>query len=191
MRLPTSQVLARLVEAAPAGDVTLAWVLANLQARSFGLVLLLLALLACVPGLSPVAAALIAVLAVQMGLGHDGPVLPARLARRRVPSARLCAALRRLVPPLIWLERIVRPRWPTPFQATKRGIGAVVLLLSATLLVPLPFSQLLPAFAIGLLAMAFLEEDGVLLVLGLGAAAVSLAVTAALAWGALVAGRQL
>jgi hypothetical protein len=189
MRTPTSTILARLADEAPGGDVSLAWVMENLQARSFGLVMLLLALLASIPGLSPVAAVLIVMPALQMIRGHDRPVLPARLARRRISSERLRALLRRLVPPLVWLERIVRPRWPTPFQVTKRGIGSLVLLLSATLLTPVPFSQLLPAGAIALLSIAFLEEDGILLAISLLVSLVSLAITAALAWGAFEAGR--
>jgi hypothetical protein len=81
------------------------------------------------------------------------------------------------------LERVVRPRWRTPFEATKRVVGLVVLLLGATLLAPVPFSHVIPAFVIMLLAFAFLEEDGVLLCLALAAATISLFVTIAAVWG--------
>ena len=75
--------------------------------------------------------------------------------------------MRRLVPVLRWLERFIRPRWATPFEATKRGVGGVVLLLSASLLAPVPLSNVPPALAIMLIAFAYLEEDGVLLCAGL------------------------
>jgi hypothetical protein len=88
-------------------------------------------------------------------------------------------------------ERIVRPRWRTPFEATKRVVGFVILLLGMTLLAPIPFSQIIPALVIMLLAFAFLEEDGVLLCLALTAAAVSLSMTAAAVWGAVEGGRFL
>ena len=72
------------------------------------------------------------------------------------------------------MERVVRPRWRTPFEATKRVLGLVILLLGATLLAPLPFSHIIPAVVVMLLAFAFLEEDGVLLCIALAAAVISL-----------------
>jgi hypothetical protein len=60
-----------------------------------------------------------------------------------------------------------------------------------TLLAPIPFSQIIPALVIMLLAFAFLEEDGVLLCLALAAAAVSLSISAAAVWGAAEGGRFL
>lgn len=191
MRVPTSTILERLAAQAPAGQVTLGWVLGNLEDRSFGLILLLAALLGLVPGLSPLAALLLAIPAVQMIRGRAEPVLPGRLARRRLSTRRLTRLLARVVPLLRRMERVVRPRWPTPFEATKRVVGVVILLLAATLLAPIPFSQYIPVAVIVLLAFAFLEEDGVLLALALAAALVSLAITAAAVWGTIEAGRLL
>jgi hypothetical protein len=93
--------------------------------------------------------------------------------------------VRRVVPALRWLERFIRPRWSTPFEATKRGVGAVVLLLGASLLAPVPLSNVPPALAIMLIAFAYLEEDGVLLCAALAAALAMLAVAAALVWEAM------
>ncbi len=191
MRVPTSTILERLAAQAPAGQVTLGWVLGNLEDRSFGLILLLAALLGLVPGLSPLAALLLAIPAGQMIRGRAEPVLPGRLARRRLSTRRLTRLLARVVPLLRRMERVVRPRWPTPFEATKRVVGVVILLLAATLLAPIPFSQYIPVAVIVLLAFAFLEEDGVLLALALAAALVSLAITAAAVWGTIEAGRLL
>jgi hypothetical protein len=36
------------------------------------------------------------------------------------------------------LEQFIRPRWATPFEATKRAVGGVVLLLAASLSPPSP-----------------------------------------------------
>jgi len=190
-RAPTSAVLRRLTRDAPADTVTLAWILANLGERSFGIVLLLVALIGLLPGASPVMGLLLTVPAVQMLLGREVPRLPRRIAARPLSAPRFTRLVARLAPALERMERVVRPRWRTPFGATKRGIGLVVLLLAATMLTPLPFSHVLPVFAIGLLALAFLEDDGVLLALALTAAAVSLAVTAAMVWGAVEAGMLL
>jgi hypothetical protein len=129
MRVPTSVILENLLSAAPDEQVSLAWIVENLRDRSFGIVILLVALVGLVPGVSPIAGILLAIPAIQMMLGRDEPVLPRRLAARRLSKARLTRLIRRLSPTLQRLERVVRPRWTTPFGATKRTVGLVVLLL--------------------------------------------------------------
>ena len=64
---------------------------------------------------------------------------------------------------LRYLERVIHPRWLTPFEATKRVVGGVVLLLGVSLLAPIPLSNVPPALLMVLIAFAYLEEDGLLL----------------------------
>lgn len=181
-RRPTSAVLDELLGEAPTAQVTLDWLMARLGDRSFGLVLLLLALLGLLPGVSAVVGVLLMVVAVQMILARPGPVFPRRIAARRFEAWRLARMARWIVPALRWLERFIRPRWTTPFEATKRVVGAVVLLLGGALLAPVPLSNVPPALAITLIAFAYLEEDGILLCAGLAAGLAMLAAAAAIAW---------
>jgi hypothetical protein len=186
-RLPTSVVLNDLLEDAPADHVTLSWVIGRLEERSFGLVMLLLALIALVPGLSTVMGILLIAPAVQMILARHNPVLPRFVADRRLQTRRLASLIARILPLLRRIETLIRPRWPTPFEATKRAVGAVILLLSLTLVGPIPLSHVIPSVAIMLVALAYLEEDGVMLCIALAVAISSLAITAATVW-ATVAG---
>lgn len=186
-RLPTSVVLNDLLEEAPGDHVTLAWVMGRLQERSFGLVMLLLALIALVPGLSSFIGVLLTVPAVQMILARHNPVLPRFVAERRLQTRRLASLIARILPVLRRIETLIRPRWPTPFETTKRVIGGIILLLSVTLVAPIPLSHVIPSFAIMLVALAYLEEDGVMLCVALAVAISSLAITAATVW-ATVAG---
>jgi len=188
MRVPTSVILEGLVRDAPGDDVSLEWVVAHLRERSFGIVMLLVSVVGLVPGTSPLVAVLLAIPAVQMMLGRQEPILPGRVARRRLSAPRLVRLLRRVIPILKRVERLVRPRWPTPFDMTKRLVGFVILLLCVTLLAPIPFSQVIPVLVIMALAFAYLEEDGVLLCLALVAALLSLAITAGAVWGTIEAG---
>jgi len=188
MRIPTSVILERLARDAPAGEVSLEWIVENLGERSFGIVMLLVSLVGLVPGTSPLVGILLAVPAVQMILGRQEPVLPRRIAARRVSTRRLVRVLERLIPVLRRIERVVRPRWGTPFEATKRVVGFIILLLCGTLFAPIPFSHVIPAVVIMLLAFAFLEEDGVLLCIALAAAVISVAITSAAVWGVIEAG---
>jgi len=182
-RLPTSVILERLMHEAPPGTVSLGWLIDRLGPRSFGLVLLLLGLLALLPGVAIAAGLLLALPASQMLRGHAAPVFPQRWTRRGLPSQRLAALIRRALPVLRRMERVMRPRFATPFQTTKRLVGALMLLLGALLLAtPLPLSNVPYAFAIILLALAYLEEDGIALCIALGLAVLAFAAGAAALW---------
>jgi hypothetical protein len=159
----------------------LAWLMDQLRARSFGIVLLLLGVCGLIPVVSPAAGLLLAIPAFQMVRAHPAPVFPHRLADRSIGTDRLAAMLVRIIPSLRFLERFVRPRWPTPFETTKRVIGGFVLLLGIGLLTPVPLSNIPIGLTIVLIAFAYLEEDGLLLVLAL---AVALGLFAAGAWAA-------
>jgi hypothetical protein len=181
--VPTSDHLSRLLDYADTADVTVAWLIEQLGPRSFGLILFVLAVIGFIPGASMLVGALIAWPAFQMILGHDVAVLPRLIARRSISVERLSRAIQFVSPRLKWVERLVRPRWPTPFQTTKLLTGLVMLLLGLTMILPIPFSQYVPALVIMLLALAYLEEDGVALLAALIAALFSLTVTAATVWG--------
>lgn len=184
-REPTSAVLDRLLKGAPDEDVTLAWLIAGLRERSFGIVMLILGLVALIPGASGVVGVLLMIPAVQMMLARKAPAFPGFLARRRISKRKLARLVARINPILRRIERVVRPRWATPFEATKMAVGLVVLLLAATLLAPIPFSNVIPGLVIVLLSFAYIEEDGIALCIALAAALASLAIVAATVWAAL------
>ena len=169
----------------PAEHVTLDWLMRGLGDRSFGVVLLLLALLSALPGVSVVAGLLLFVPAYQMLRAHPGPVFPRAVASRPIAARRLARLVRGVVPVLRAMERVIHPRWPTPFEATKRAVGGAVLLLGAGLFVPVPLSNVPPAAVIALIAVAYLERDGLLLCAALVAALAVLALAAGVAWEAL------
>jgi hypothetical protein len=182
-RVPTSVLLDRLMLEAPPGTVSLGWLIDKLGPRSFGLVLLLLGLLAVLPGIATAAGVLLVIPAWQMLRGRAAPVFPQRLAGRGLPTRRLVALIRRALPALRLMERVMRPRFPTPFQTTKRLVGALMLLLGALMLAtPVPLSNVPYGMAIILLAFAYLEEDGIALCIALGLAVLAFVGGAVALW---------
>jgi hypothetical protein len=180
---PASAVLQGLLDDAPADQFTLAWLLGHLHRRSFGFIMLLLALVAMLPGISYVAGLLLAVPALEMIAGRVAPVFPRRIATRPLPTRNLDRVVRRAIPVLRYLERAIRPRWHTPLEVTKRVVGVVVLLLTVLLLLaPVPMIQVVPALVIVMISLAYLEEDGVLLSIALLIAVALLAITGVAVW---------
>lgn len=143
-----------------------------------------MAVIALLPGLSTIVGLLIAWPSIQLILGHRNASLPLVLARREIRVERLKRVIEIVVPRLAWVERLIRPRWPAVFKTVRRLVGTAILLVGLTLTSPVPFSHVVPALAIMLIAFAYLEEDGVALLLALCAALCSLAITAVAVWGA-------
>jgi hypothetical protein len=175
--------LQRLHDEAPPDHFTLGWLMGSLHKRGFGLILLLLALVAIAPGISIVAGLLLMIPAFQMIAGQPAPIFPRRISVRPLPTRHLAALVQRAVPVLRYLEKFIHPRWPTPLDATKRLVGAIVVVLNITLLfTPVPLSNAVPALVIALISLAYLEEDGILLAIALLASVIVLAVELVAVW---------
>jgi hypothetical protein len=176
-----SDILHRLHSNAPSGGFTLGWLIDGLDRHSFGVIVLLLAVLALVPGISIIAGLLLLISGGEMALGHDAPAFPRRIATHRLPIRHLTAVLGRAVPVLRWLERFTHPRWPPPRAATQRVVGALIALLSLALIgIPIPLGNVIVALVIATVALAYLEQDSLLLVVGITLSVAVLTLTSAL-----------
>jgi hypothetical protein len=186
-RTPSSRVLEDLLHQAPPECFTLGWLISNLQQRSFGIVVLFLGLLATTPIGSTVPGLMLVAVALQMIAGRRELVFPQFITARSLPTRYLFRVAEHGIPVMQYLEKAVHPRWPIAFEATKRFVGVVVLLLTAALLLtPVPLSNIAPAIVIALISLAYLEEDGLLLCFALLAAVVLISVASAAVWGTIV-----
>jgi hypothetical protein len=178
-----SAALQKLHDEVSADRFTMGWLIGNLHKRAFGIVILLLSVVAIAPGVSIVAGLLLMIVAFQMIAGWRAPVFPHRIAERPLPTRHLAALVQRAVPLLKHIEKFVHPRWRTPLEPTKRVVGAFVLILSVAMVFsPIPFSNVVPALVIALIALAYLEEDGVLLAIALLGAVILLTIASAAVW---------
>ena len=135
------------------------------------------------PGVAIVAGLLLMIPALQMIAGRPAPFFPRFIADRPLPTRHLAALVQRAVPVLRYLEKVIHPRWATPLEATKRLVGAVVVILNVTLvLTPIPLSNIVPALVIAVISLAYLEEDGLLLSLALLSAVVVVTLELAAIW---------
>jgi hypothetical protein len=170
----TSELLDELVAQAPDGPVDLEWLLGRLDRRSFGLLLLLLGLLVIIPGVATIATLALLFPAVQMMLGRSAPSFPRFLSKRQFDFKRFKRFAVRVRPLLQAIERVSRPRWNARRDVMDRLIGLVVFLLALSAGWPLPLVNVIPGIVVVLIAIAYLQEDGLLLVVGIAAALMSL-----------------
>jgi len=185
--IPASVVLQQLHDEAPTDHFTLGWLMGSLHKRSFGIIMLLLALVATVPGIAYIAGLLLMIPAFEMIVGRAAPIFPHGIAARPFPTRHLAAFVQRAVPTLRFLEKMIHPRWHAPPAATKRVVGIIVMILNITVVFsPIPFSSVVPALVIALIALAYLEEDGLVLLVGLWAAVVVLTIALVAGWETIV-----
>lgn len=191
-RGPASEVLQQLLDNLPPDHFTLGWLSGQLHRRSFGVIVLVLALISIVPGISYIAGLLLLAPAIDMIAGRSAPTFPHQIASRPLPTRHLAGVVGRAVPALRYLERIIRPRWQISSGAPKRLVGVAVIFLTAVLLLtPLPLAQVVPALIIVVLSVAYVEDDGLLLSLGLLATLVVVAVSAGAVWGMIAGAKRL
>jgi hypothetical protein len=179
LQIPVSTLLARLLADAPPGRTDIAWFLGRLGDQSFGLLILVMAIVGLTPGVASISGFLLAIPSIQMILDHENPALPAFIARRSISTPHFAKWVNRILRPLRYAEALVHPRWQMSPDATKRIVGVVNLIMAVTITFPVPFAYIIPTLVIVLIAFAYLEGDGLLLCAGFVAAFLSLAFSVA------------
>jgi hypothetical protein len=119
------------------------------------------------PGLSAVLGAPLLFVTAQLMLGRPTLWMPGFISRQSIPRDFFALLTNKLSPLLRRTERILRPRLTLLFRpAPERIVGAACLLLAIILLLPIPFGNIPPAWAIAAFALGILERDGLATVVG-------------------------
>jgi hypothetical protein len=167
----TSEALIDIVEAFDSEEMTLQDLMNGLGERSFGFVLLLfgvLSAIAIVPGLATVTAIPLLFFGLQMFVGYRTPWLPKFISERSFAKSDLLATIKRAVPAMRWVETICRPRLLfLTGRFAERLLGILVFVLAAVIALPGPGTNFMPGVAIAFMAIAIIERDGLMVLLGM------------------------
>ena len=121
---------------------------------------------------------LIMFLALQIILGRRSPALPKRMMVRKFSSRHLTQLPPFAFRALTRIEKSIRPRW-APLLNGRRISGVILFLVSlVSLILPVPFANVPAAAIILMMALAYLEHDGLLLLVAQSAGVALLALTA-------------
>ncbi|MCR8922215.1 exopolysaccharide biosynthesis protein [Dasania sp. GY-MA-18] len=173
----TSALLARILAELPEDNVSIETLMAPFQRRSFGGVLLLLAAVSLIPGVSIFSGLAMAVIGLQMLAGYTTPAFPVFIRRYQIDSAMVHRIGEKCLGQIIKIEAYIKPRALQLTQPPALNVlGAIVFTLCLVIMLPLPFSNLPPAIAIIIMAMGLLERDGLFIIISLVAALLALAI---------------
>ncbi len=174
-----SQLLAQIAAGPPEERLTLSEFSARLRDRAWGGLLLTFALINVLPlppGTTAVTGIPLILLTAQMAAGRATPWFPRRFDQRGVARGDIARLVAKILP---WERRVERVFKPRLIGLTKhrgaRAIGAVSLLLSLILWLPIPLGNHAPAATMALFALALIYRDGLLVILGGVATLISLA----------------
>jgi hypothetical protein len=171
------------------GQVSVGQALESLGRRSYGGVMIVMALPAMLlpPGVALILAAPLSLVALQLLVSRSRPWVPAEVCRRSLPRADAEKLFGQARPIMRFTEAWLRPRLlvlmrPVHYRLVAGGAFA----MSVVLMTPLPIAHTAAALSIAAFGAGLMERDGAALLLGWGLAVVSLAVAAALIFGAAV-----
>jgi hypothetical protein len=187
---PLSVELATLAGDLGTSEVRLRDVVRRFEGRVYTLFLVLLSLPFCqpiaLPGLSTPFGMVISFLGLRYAL-RKKPWIPQFVLNTKIQPFFFSKILKLGGSILARLEKLLHPRWDWmfTFHVTQFLSGWAIFICGCLLLLPLPvpFSNLLPAMTVILLAASLAERDGLTLVLGLGSFLVTLAFFVLIFWG--------
>lgn len=165
-----SHVLKQIADLADETEISIGAILDALEERAFGMLLLLFAIPALIPflvGVSSAFALPIALLAFQMIAGHRRPWLPKRFRTQTISISSYRKMTAVLLPWLRRVEALTKPRLKIFAGRFAEPVLAIFILVFASIIaIPGPGTNGVPGVAVGLIALAMIERDGVLAIVG-------------------------
>lgn len=175
-----SDILLGLLRGESAQLLTVGSLIHALGDRAFPVLLFIFAainVIPAIPGTSGILGLPLVFLVLQRLFGY--PVaLPGFLMKAKLPAERFIAVLNWALPRVYRLENIVLPRQSFMFSVpATRLLDILITIIAVSVLIPLPFTAIVPAFAICLIAIGRIEQDGLLVQLGSILGLIAVAVT--------------
>jgi hypothetical protein len=170
--------LERVKQSLSGDSVSLGWLCAALEGQATYLLLLVFALIGLLPGACIVAGIAMFALSAGLMVSPGAARLPQILAARRITSGQTRYVLERAIHALRFVESFAAKERLTIPAFLRLPIGALMALLGALMLMPVPLSNLPPALAAIALAVALIEDSAVLLLLAGSGALAAIALSA-------------
>jgi hypothetical protein len=140
------------------------------------------------PGTSLISGIPCLMLAWQMMLRRKAAWLPQKILSQEITESTVKMVRLKVVPKLFWIEKFIKPRyWPLSPGNDEFAIGVICILTSIMLIMPIPLGNWTSAISMAILALALLQRDGILLVIGVVASFLTIILCTSIVMGLLFA----
>jgi hypothetical protein len=120
------------------------------------------------PGTSLLSGIPCLVLSWQLMLRRKSAWLPQKVLNHEITEDTVKLIRSKVVPKLFWVEKFIKPRyWPLSPGNDEFAIGVICVITSILLIMPIPLGNWSSAIAMTTLALALLQRDGLLLLIGM------------------------
>jgi hypothetical protein len=185
-----SALLAEIAEGPEEDRISIGDLLGLLKRRALGALIFIFAVpvaLPLPPGVSTVFGAPLLFLTAQLMLGMK-PWLPGIITNRSLKRSEFKKIITTVSPWLHRAENVMKPRLSfvgqRPFVYL---LGLMCLVLSTILFLPIPLGNMLPAFAVSIIALGLLARDGVWMMIGMVTGIVAIVVVWGVLWAMIFA----
>ncbi len=169
---PVSKTLGKLAEKSENGSTKVAEIINEFKENSILLAMIFFALPAALPlpfppGFTTILGIPMIILSIQLILGSKKVKLPNRLNQYKIQNSTLIMMGNKMVPLLLKIERYVKPRYEFASSVyCERIVGIICIIASCVVTLPLPMTNAIPAQGVAIIAIGFLNRDGLIILLG-------------------------
>ncbi len=145
----------------------------TLGERAFGIMILFFSLpslfpVSVVPGVAVIFSLPIIIFTLEMVFGSDSLWLPKFIANKQISHAHLSRIISVVLPYIMKLERLTKPRWTFMTCPTANIIRDIAIFcLALLLMLPIPFSNVILGILLVIFSIGIIENDGVFIFVGL------------------------
>lgn len=166
-------ILDNFIKSHKSNEFTMADLIHTLGERSFGLVLLLMALpnallIASIPGLSSIFGSIMALTSLQMMLGFRDIWLPENIKNKAYAKSQLEKIVETSTPFMAYISRFIKPRFLIlTTDLLKPLLGLISFINSIWIALPIPLGNFFPGIAMVALSLGVITRDGIFVTLGI------------------------
>ena len=169
-RVRASDLLLNTLKDWPNEQINIGEISQALGERAFGVVMLLFALPNCIPfppGVNSIFGLPLLFCAAQLLRGRGVPWQPQFVARRSFKRETLVNAIEKVKPKIARFEKLFAPRLPVFVgDVAEKVLALFVCIFSLCIMIPLPGTNMIPGIGCALIAVALIERDGLLAIIG-------------------------
>lgn len=140
------------------------------------------------PGFTTIMGIPLITLSIQMIIGSKQVYLPKKVNDYEISNAMLKKISDKVVPRLEFLEEFIKPRLSfTKSTYCEQFVGLVCLIASFAVILPIPFTNAIPAQGITIMALGLLNRDGWVVIAGFAVAVIGVAIAGSITLASFVA----
>lgn len=170
-KIVTSQIIEDVVNKSLSDRIGVGDIVQSLESSGFGLTMVIFAIAIIIPTPPPVPSIFaipLLIFSLQMVAGYNAPKLPKFVAKIKIKRSVLEVLVRKSLPYISKVERILRPRLQFMIHPiAERIIGAMIFMFAVFVSIPIPFSNFIPGLAILITSFGLIGKDGLFVIAGL------------------------